>query len=144
MDLEQLGARAAPTGCVLVVDDQLSSRKAIRALVEGSMGAVVLEAESGARAVELAREARPDLVVMDVYMPGIDGILGTAAIKALRSETVVVLTSSTHPDDLPVAARVCGADAVIWKRDLCPALLAEVVGARGALPPRGAHTTCRD
>jgi DNA-binding NarL/FixJ family response regulator len=63
------------------------------------------EAGSAERAIELAREIEPDLVLMDVWMSGTDGITAARAIKARRPETVVVLTSTTHPDDLPLTGR---------------------------------------
>jgi DNA-binding NarL/FixJ family response regulator len=84
------------------------------------------EAESAERAIELAREIEPDLVLMDVWMSGTDGITAARAIKARRPETVVVLTSTTHPDDLPLTGEDRVADAVIWKSHLEPRLLVEI------------------
>jgi CheY-like chemotaxis protein len=63
---------------------------------------------------------------MDVLMPGIGGIEAAEQIKAARPSTVIVLVSSTHPDDLPLQAADRYADAVIWKSLLEPRLLDEI------------------
>jgi len=82
---------------VLVVDDQTLIRSAIVDLVGHADGLqVVGEAGDGARAVELARRLRPDVVLMDIRMPGTDGIAATRAIcsdPALADVRVLVLTT---------------------------------------------------
>ena len=70
---------------MLVVDDQASNRNFIRRVLERE-GHEVLEASDGARAVELAREAAPDVILLDVMMPGLNGFDACAAIKR-RPET---------------------------------------------------------
>jgi len=82
-------------------------------------------AESGERAVELARTLRPDMVVIDLWMPGLGGLEAVKQIKASRPSTLVVLVSTTHPDDLTPEA-LASADAVIWKSELAPELLDEL------------------
>jgi two-component system invasion response regulator UvrY len=84
------------------------------------------EADSGETAVALVQELEPDLVLMDVRMPGIGGIAATRAIKAMRESTIVVLISTTHPDELPDDARHSPADAIIWKGDLRPLSLEKI------------------
>jgi DNA-binding NarL/FixJ family response regulator len=82
---------------VLVVDDQTLIRAAIGDLVRHTEGMeVVGEAGDGARAVELARALRPDVVLMDIRMPGTDGIAATRTIcedPALAEVRVLVLTT---------------------------------------------------
>lgn len=84
------------------------------------------EAATGEDAVTAADELEPDLVVMDVFMPGIGGIAAADRIKQRRPATVVVLVSTTHPDDLPSGAADGSADAVVWKRELRPGLLGQI------------------
>lgn len=84
------------------------------------------EAESAEEAIELAGEVEPDMVLMDVWLRGMDGIAAARAIKASRPETVVVLTSTTRPDDLPLEDDDRVADAVVWKSHLEPRLLEEI------------------
>lgn len=84
-------------GRVLVVDDEASNRRFIRQVLERE-GHQVLEAADGAGALEMAREATPDVVLLDVMMPGLDGFAACAAIKR-RPETrltpVVLVTALT-------------------------------------------------
>jgi DNA-binding NarL/FixJ family response regulator len=109
---------------VLAVDDQVAFLSVMRDLVEATENLeVVAEAASAEQAIELLREFGPGMVLMDIWMPGRDGMAAVREIKALLPETVVVLTSTTPPDELPLRVQDVGADAVIWKSDLEPALL---------------------
>jgi two-component system invasion response regulator UvrY len=63
---------------------------------------------------------------MDVRMPGIGGIEAAERIKAHRPSTVVVLISTTHPDELPLHGADTFVDAVVWKSRLRPRLLDEI------------------
>ncbi len=109
---------------VLAVDDDPSFLSLIRRLVDAtSRLETVGEATSGEHAIELVEEMQPDMVLMDVRMPGIGGICATSLIKKKRPSTLVILVSTTHPDELPVEADTCQADAIIWKSDLHPRLL---------------------
>lgn len=74
----------------------------------------------------MVRERQPDVVLIDVRMPGLGGISATRRIKALRPATLVVLISTTHPEHLPREAEACSADEIVWKRDLRPKLLDEI------------------
>ena len=65
-------------------------------------------------------------MLLDVRMPGIGGIRAAAAIRELHPAAVVLLVSSTHPDDLGRDAQGCRADAVVWKGHLRAGLLDEV------------------
>jgi len=108
-----------PAAEVIVVDDHAAALQGVSQLVGRTSGLVVIgEADSGEAAVALVQELKPDVVLMDVRMPGIGGIAATRAIKAMRRSTVVVLVSTTHPDDLREEATNCGADEIVWKQDL--------------------------
>jgi len=107
---------------VLIVDDQEPFRLAARLVVESTDGFdVVGEAESGEESVEMASELTPDLVLMDVNLPGINGLEATRQIIGGRSEPVVVLLLSTYEEDeyAPRAAE-CGAAAYIPKAAFGP------------------------
>jgi DNA-binding NarL/FixJ family response regulator len=107
---------------VLIVDDQEPFRMAARLVVEATDGFdVVGEAETGEDSVEMARELSPDLVLMDVNLPGINGLEATRQIIGDRSEPVVVLLLSTYEEDeyAPRAAE-CGAAAYIPKAAFGP------------------------
>jgi DNA-binding NarL/FixJ family response regulator len=100
---------------VLIVDDQEPFRLAARMVVDATDGFdVVGEAETGESSVEMARELSPDLVLMDVNLPGINGLDATRAILSEQSNPVVVLLLSTYEEEeyAPRAAE-CGAAAYI-------------------------------
>jgi DNA-binding NarL/FixJ family response regulator len=125
--IDERSSAVPAAACVLAVDDQAHFRDALRDLV-GATKALELvgEADSGEAAVALVRELEPDLVLMDVRMPGIGGIDATQAIKEIRPETVVVLASTTRPDELAREADRSRADEIVWKGDLRPRLLEEI------------------
>jgi two-component system, NarL family, invasion response regulator UvrY len=120
------GPQSPPPGTVgvLIVDDQRPFLVAARRLIESTPGfEAVGEATSGERAVTLAAALRPDLVLMDVRMPGLGGLAAARTITMAHSASAVVLVSS-DPQDVPAAAAEgCGAVAVISKQHLRPALL---------------------
>ena len=102
---------------VLIVDDQEPFRLAARMVVDATDGFdVVGEAETGERSVEMAGELHPDLVLMDVNLPGINGLDATRQILADGEDRVVVLLLSTYEEEeyAPRAAE-CGAAAYIPK-----------------------------
>jgi DNA-binding NarL/FixJ family response regulator len=109
---------------VLIVDDQPTFLLAARRLIESTPGfESVGEATSGERAVALAAALRPDLVLMDVRMPGLGGLAAARCITTARSAAAVVLVSS-DPQNVPAAAAEdCGAMEVIGKERLRPSSL---------------------
>ena len=96
---------------VLLAEDHALFRQGLRELLTTAGLAVVGEASDGMTAVRLARELRPDVVVMDLHMPRMDGIDATSEImKAERPPVVLVLTVSTTSDDVldAIAAGAAG------------------------------------
>lgn len=115
---------------ILLVDDHRMMREGLRAILEKSDAlSVVGEAASGREAVQLAQEKRPDVVVMDVAMPDMNGIEATRAIRAARPQTKVVALSS-HSDSRYVQAILeAGASGYVLKADAYDELLRAVEAA---------------
>lgn len=99
---------------VLIVDDYARFRATARRLLESEGYEVVGEAETGAAALAVAQETHPELVLLDVQLPDLDGFELTERLIALDGEVQVVLVSSRDAED--------------YGRDL------EASGARGFLP----------
>ena len=118
---------------VLTVDDQEVFRAVARDVIESTPGFnSVLEAASGDEALELLREAHPELALVDMRMPGMDGIETTRRLVAAAPDLVVVLISIEGPANLPSEAGRCGAAALVRKQEFCPALLRELWAAYGS------------
>jgi DNA-binding NarL/FixJ family response regulator len=103
---------------VLLVDDQPQFRRAAAMLIRATDGlALAGEAASGEDAVALARDLRPDLVLMDVRLPGINGPDATRQILAENPGIRVILVSTYEASDLPDLDS-CGAIGFLRKQDL--------------------------
>jgi DNA-binding NarL/FixJ family response regulator len=112
---------------VLIVDDQAPFRRAAHAVIAATPGFDVAgEAESGEEAVDLADALDPGLVLMDINLPGINGIEATRRIVAAHPGTVVMLLSTYQAVDLPADAESCGAAAYIHKEQFGPKVVREV------------------
>jgi DNA-binding NarL/FixJ family response regulator len=117
---------------VLVVDDQAPFRGAAKRVVAMTPGfEVVGEATTGEEAVDLAAQLEPDLVLMDINLPGINGIEAVRRIQSARPEVLAFLLSTYAAGDLPSDARTCGAVAYIHKEHFAPQLLAKLWESRG-------------
>jgi two-component system, NarL family, invasion response regulator UvrY len=112
------------TVSVLIVDDQPPFRAVARTVVDLAPGfAVAAEAESGEAAVSVAAEVAPELVLMDINLPGMNGIEATRRIVEAAPDTVVILLSTYDADSLPSGADTCGAMRYVHKEDFSPAVL---------------------
>ena len=112
---------------ILVIEDQEDNRAILRDLLT-SAGFVVLEAVTGEEGVAAAEREHPDLILMDVQLPGIDGLEATRRIRAvpgLRQIPLIVVTSYALSGD-DVKARDAGADDYVTKPFSPRALLATV------------------
>ena len=108
---------------VLVVDDQAPFRAAMTAVVESTDGfEVVGSADDGEESLVQCARLRPDLVLMDLNLPGIDGLEATRRLRALTPRPPVVLLLSTY--DVYDAYTEAGAAAFMSKSDLGPRSLA--------------------
>jgi DNA-binding NarL/FixJ family response regulator len=125
---------------VLVVDDQAPFRIAARNVVKRTEGfELVGEAATGEEGVEQVALLEPDLVLMDINMPGINGIEATRQIVASGSDAVVFLCSTYQLSDLPVDAPTSGARAYVNKEALAPSVLRRLWDER-AEPVEGLAT----
>jgi two-component system invasion response regulator UvrY len=112
---------------VLIVDDQAFFRSAARAVLAVTPGfAAAGEACSGEEAVTRAEELAPELVLMDIHLPGISGIEATRRIRAAHPGILVLLLSTYKAEDLPEEARECGAIGYLHKEDFEPEVLERI------------------
>lgn len=112
---------------VLAVDDQEVFRRVVRGLIVATPGfEQVGEAASGPEALELVAELHPDLVLIDVRMPGMDGIETARLLAEVDDRAVVVLTSIEALPELPSVVALREAEAYIRKQDLTTSALREV------------------
>ena len=112
---------------VLIVDDQRPFREASRMVVELTDGfELVGEAENGEVALELAASLRPDLVLMDVQMPGIDGLEATRRIMRLDHPPRVLVMSTHESGNYDGPAQAAGAIGFLPKSTFSMDVLEEV------------------
>jgi len=123
---------------VLIVDDQAPFRRAARAVVTATPGFEVIgEAESGEEAVALADDLVPEVVLMDINLPGINGIEATRRITGAHPDATVLLLSTYQAADLPSGADSCGAAGYVNKEEFGPAVVLDLSEKResdGAAP----------
>ena len=118
---------------VLIVDDQEPFRMAARMVVESTDGfEVVGETESGEASVQAAKELEPDLVLMDVNLPGINGLEATRQILSESDSVVILLLSTYEEEEYAPRAAECGAAAYIPKSSFSPERLADAWAAATA------------
>ena len=111
---------------VVLADDQELVRSGFRLILELAGIEVAGEAADGREALELARDQRPDVVLMDVRMPVMDGIEATRPVKVEHPGTVVLLISAYEQAELVAAGTDAGADGFLLKGSGGEALVARV------------------
>ena len=116
---------------VLIVDDQAPFRRAAKMVLAATPGFDVIgEAESGEQAVELFETLMPGLVLMDINLPGINGIEATRRITTAHPDATVLLLSTYQAADLPSGADSCGAAGYVNKEEFGPAVVLDTWAKR--------------
>jgi two-component system KDP operon response regulator KdpE len=119
-------------GRILVVDDQAQIRRFMRTTLAGA-GYEVGDAKTGEEALERVREFRPDLVLLDVNMPGMGGLAACREIRTDTNVAIIMLTVRNSEGD-KVAALDAGADDFVIKPFSTPELLARIRAALRRVP----------
>lgn len=115
----------------IIADDDPFARRVIKDALQSAGIVVIAEARNGRQAVELALYYRPDIVVMDVVMPELDGIIATRRIvKELPEQIVVILTGADDDDEIGLQALRAGATGYLSKDLDIDALPRALEGAR--------------
>ncbi|MEU4762310.1 response regulator transcription factor [Actinosynnema sp. NPDC023794] len=133
---------------VLLADDEAMVRAGVRAILDTDPGIeVVAEAADGREAVELAREHQPDVVLLDIRMPRLDGLAAAAELRLAIPEVAVVMLTTFDEDEYVARALGEGANGFLLKaadpRELLIGVRAAAEGA-AYLSPRIAHRVVAD
>jgi len=121
-----------PAVRVLTVDDQELFRGIAREVIDATPGFEVAgEASSGEEALSAVETLAPQLVLLDVRMPGMNGVEVAQRLSASHPNTVVVLISVEEPADVPSAASLTERVPFVRKRDFGPGLLRRLWAAYG-------------
>lgn len=100
---------------VIIVDDDPYARRVIKAALQANGVTVIAEAKNGREAVELGLHYRPDVLLMDVIMPGLDGILATRRILTEHPDQLVVALTSAGEEEFGPLALQAGAVGYLSK-----------------------------
>jgi DNA-binding NarL/FixJ family response regulator len=116
---------------LLIVDDHPGFRSLARRLLEAGGFEVVGEAADGNAAVAAVSELRPDVVLLDIQLPGIDGFEVTERLRDGGAGPAVVLTSTRDRADYGERVERCGARGFVPKAELSGAAVRAILGATG-------------
>src|SRR5512132_2674972 len=113
------GPRAAETESspvrVIIADDDPLARRAVRDALQDAGIVVIAEASNGLDAVQLGLHYEPDVILMDVVMPGMDGVAATRKLRERASRIKVVMLSANADDDVGLLCLRAGADGFLCK-----------------------------
>jgi DNA-binding NarL/FixJ family response regulator len=113
---------------VLIVDDHAAFRAGARALLEADGYDVVGEAGDGQAGIDAVEDLRPDVVLLDVRLPDMDGFAVADRLTSNGAETAVIVTSSSDDPLYPERAHSSGARGFVAKHDVCGAALDRLLG----------------
>lgn len=109
---------------ILLADDHLVVRRGLRGILEGREGwRVVGEAGDGRTAVSLAAELRPDVAIMDIAMPGLNGLEATRQIRLASPDTEILVFTMVESEELVRKVLAAGARGYLLKSDIDRAIL---------------------
>lgn len=121
---------------VIVADDDPLARRMIKEALQRSGVVVIAEAQNGREAVELALHYRPDVILMDVVMPELDGILATRRIVKENPQQVIVILTSAGDEEVGLLGLRAGASGFLAKDvdvDVLPQALRGVLNGEAAI-----------
>jgi len=132
---------------ILIVDDHEIVRRGLRSLLASRPEWTICgEAADGCEAIEKAQSLRPDIVLMDISMPRMDGLSATQILRRQLPETQIVIISQNDPSIVQPQAQEVDAAAFVAKSDLSRSLLTtldRVVGERAAKSAKGGSRTAQ-
>jgi DNA-binding NarL/FixJ family response regulator len=133
---------------ILVADDHALVRRGLIALLDGRQTIeIVGEASDGFEAIQLTEETKPDVILMDLEMPRLDGIVAIRKIKGQNPDSKILVVSNYYDDDRVIAALKAGANGYLLKTTMPNNLLSaiEEVNQGGApLDPAITHVVLRN
>lgn len=111
---------------VLLANDQVSFRQKLQKIVQANpQCSVIADAKNGQEAIELVKQHRPDVVLMDIVMPGLSGIEATRRIKEIAPQTKIIAITAYNNAEFPKQSIEAGADLFIKKEELDSTTLRE-------------------
>jgi len=120
---------------IVIVDDHAVVRRGVRALLESQPGwEVIAEATTGREAVDVARRLQPDIVVMDLSLPELNGLEATRQIRKETSRTEVLVLTMHHAEELARNVLQAGARGYVLKSDADDNLIAAIESLRQHKP----------
>ena len=120
---------------IVIVDDHAVVRRGVRALLESQPGwEVIAEATTGREAVELVRRLHPDVIVMDISLPELNGLEATRQIAKESPDTEVLVLTMHHSEQLARDVLQAGARGYLMKSDADQSLIAGVESLRQHKP----------